>query len=653
MQNRSKQNENSNNKEVNNIESKTPQKPDVNVKRHKNKERFLHKQKKEEQVKNIPQAEQKLNIPSSPEKENLATKNLPYNEINEDKYNKVGKDNRPAVQEGGKNDIIYKKKKGFRSEDKPFKEKREVTERQVEPQVETHEPTTTIETRNEGKKQNKYNRYSSERSENEYKPVVSEELLKKIESKTDSISLSENKTYFIERSELSEKTQRVLNGPRFIAVKILNRFDRSDSYVDILLTNELNKNDLSNLDKSLLTEIVNGVIRWRSKLDWVLNGFYHGEFQKCLNLVKNAMRVGLYQMLFLNKIPHSAAIDDSVEIVKHIQGDKAAGLVNGVLRNIARNIANIRYPNQNDDYPHYLGVIHSHPKWLTKRWLERYGNEQTIELLEANNKISAIPIRINNTKYSIGELVELFESKEIPYCKHPNLDNIIWLKQNINVTQSELFKNGKITIQDPSASLIPRLCNPQENDFILDLCSAPGGKTVYIAELMNNKGEILALDKFGNRLNLVKQTAERMGFSIIETKESDAVSFKLDKKHLADIVLVDAPCTGLGTLTKKPEIKWKREIEDVFQMAKLQFEILSNAANLVKIGGVLVYSTCTIEPEENMRIIEKFLSENPNFTLDDAKNYIPEEFTKDGYIQTFPHIHHIDGAFGARLIRKS
>jgi 16S rRNA (cytosine967-C5)-methyltransferase len=516
---------------------------------------------------------------------------------------------------------------------------------------------------NEVVNQNKPNRYTKtprsygrnddKFNAEDYKVNLSEEVLKKIENKTDSISMSENKTYFIDRSQLSEKTQRVLNGPRFSAVKILNRYDRSDSYVDVLLNNELNKNDLSNLDKSLLTEIVNGVIRWRAKLDWVLNGFYHGEFQKCLNFVKNAMRVGLYQMLFLNRVPHSAAIDDSVEIVKHIQGDKAAGLVNGVLRNIARNIANIRYPSQTDDYPHYLGIIYSHPKWMTKRWLERFGNDDTIKLLESNNKIPKIPIRVNANNYTIEELAELFLDKSIPYSKVDKFDNILWLEQNINVAQSELFKNGKITIQDPSASLVPLLCNPKPNDLVIDLCSAPGGKTVYLAELMNNKGTIIALDKFANRLKLVDETAKRMGFTIIETKEADSRDFKLENKEFANIVLVDAPCSGLGTLTKKPEIKWKREIEAIYDMAKLQYEILTNAAKLVKVGGAIIYSTCTIEPEENTQIIAKFLENNKNFVVDDASNYVNPEFTKDGFIQTLPHIHNIDGAFGARLIRKS
>lgn len=488
--------------------------------------------------------------------------------------------------------------------------------------------------------------------EQNYRANISEELLKKIETKTDSISLSENKTYFIERSQLSEKSQRVLNGPRFIAVKILNRYDRSDSYVDVLLNHELNKVELSNLDKSLLTEIVNGVIRWRARLDWVLNGFYHGEFQKCLNLVKNAMRVGLYQMLFLNKIPHPAAIDDSVEIVKHIQGDRAAGLVNGVLRNIARNIANIRYPNQTDDYPHYLGIIHSHPKWLTKRWLERFGNDDAIKLLEINNKIPNIPLRINSTNYTKQELIDLFTEKSIPFSEVENFENILWLEQNINVAQSELFKNGRITIQDPSASLIPLLCAPKENHLVVDLCSAPGGKTVYLAELMKNKGKIIAIDKFANRLKMVNDTAARMGFTNIETKEADSREFRLENKQFADVVLVDAPCSGLGTLKKKPEIKWKREVEDIYDMAKVQYEILQNASKLLKVGGALVYSTCTIEPEENVNIIKKFLENNKNFVIDDAKKYVNEVYVKDGFIQTFPHLHNIDGAFGARLIRK-
>lgn len=529
----------------------------------------------------------------------------------------------------------------------------EVDKQEITKTNSDNNPDTNFDT-NSNEKEQKPNKPKSRFGNYDYdtKPINDPILQKKMDQKIDSISLSENKTYYVDRTQLSEKTQRVLKGPRFIAVKILNRFDRSDSYVDVLLNNELSKNELSSLDKGLLTEIVNGVIRWRARLDWVLNGFYHGEFQKCLNLVKNAMRIALYQMLFLNKIPHPAAIDDSVEIVKHIQGDKAAGLVNGVLRNIARNISNIRYPSQNDDYPHYLGVIYSHPKWMTKRWLERFGNDEAIKLLEANNLIPNIPIRINSSNYSLDKLVELFDEKNIKYTKIEKFDNLLWLEQNINVAHSELFKSGNITIQDPSASLIPLLCNPKENSFVVDMCSAPGGKTVYLAELMKNKGKILAIDKFNNRLKQVEETANRMGFNIIETKEADSTTFELDKNNLADLVLVDAPCTGLGTITKKPEIKWKRELEDMYEINKVQSLILENAAKLVKIGGVLVYSTCTIEPDENTMIIEKFLMKNPNFEIDDAGKFVDNAFVKDKFIQTFPHIHKIDGAFGARLIRK-
>lgn len=449
-----------------------------------------------------------------------------------------------------------------------------------------------------------------------------------------------------------EKKDKKYSLARFAAVKILNRYERSDSYLDKLLAFQLGRNEFSPQDKNLLTEIVNGVVRWRAKLDWVLTGFYHGDYHKSINLVKNAMRVGLYQMLFLNRVPIPAAIDESVEIVKVLQGDKAAGLINAVLRNIARNIDKIRYPNDQDDIIFYLSIMHSHPKWLVKKWVENFGLEETKQLLEVNNNKPYIPIRINVMNSNFEEVTKIFEEKELPFEKSPYLENSVNLQSpNINIAQTELFKQGKITVQDTAASLVCKLLNPQENTLVYDLCAAPGGKTFFIGELMNNTGEIIAIDKYEQKVRLIEESGKRLGLKNIKTFYFDAKEYKNEKK--GDYVLCDVPCSGTGTLQKKPDIRWKREQEDINKMIPLQREILANSAKLVAVGGALVYSTCSIEPEENYKNIEDFLAKNKNFELDRAEKYLDAELCKDGYFQAFPHLHNIDGAFGARLIRKS
>jgi 16S rRNA (cytosine967-C5)-methyltransferase len=449
-----------------------------------------------------------------------------------------------------------------------------------------------------------------------------------------------------------EKRSKKFSQARFSAVKILNRYERSDSYVDKLLTYHLTKSELNPVDKSLLTELVNGVIRWRSKLDWVLTGFYHGDYHKCLNLVKNAMRVGLYQMLFLDKIPIPSAIDESVEMVKFLQGERAAGLVNGVLRNIARNINSIRYPKQEDDLNFYYSVIHSHPKWIVKKWLNQFGEEATVKLLETNNQKPYTALRVNSLKASVEEVTAIFQEKEIAFeLSNFSSTGINLFSPNINIANTELFKQGKITVQDAAASSVVKLLNPTQDSFVIDLCAAPGGKSFFISELMANSGEILAIDKYDVKLKMLEDSAKRLGLTNIKTFYYDAKEYRTEKK--ADFVLCDVPCSGTGTFAKKPDIKWKKELEDINQLTKIQTAIINNAAQMVKIGGVLVYSTCSIEPEENMQIIEKFLQQNPNFELDRAENYLNPEICKDGYLQMFPHVHNTDGAFGARLIKKS
>lgn len=442
------------------------------------------------------------------------------------------------------------------------------------------------------------------------------------------------------------------NGARYFAVKILSRYDRSDSYIDKLLSHTLKNENLSPPDKSLLTELVNGVIRWRTRLDWVLTGFYYGDYQKCLNLVKNSMRVALYQILYLNRIPIPAAINESVEIVKNIQGDKTAGIVNGVLRNIARNIENIRYPEKSDDEIYHLSIMHSHPKWMVKKWVDRYGIRGAEKLMEYNNQRPYIAVRVNALKSSVEEIKVIFDEHSIEYKENKYLKNTLLLfAPKYDLTASDLFKNGKITIQDPSATLAATLAEAQPGWNVVDLCAAPGGKSYILAEQMLDEGTIIALDKHESKMNYISEGAQRLGFSCIAAEAGDAVVFTSEKPY--DLVFADVPCSGLGTLSKKPDIKWKKEPDDLIMIQKIQRDILSNAANLVKNGGVLIYSTCTIEPEENEDNIVWFLKQHPEFELEMAEMYLSDEICSDGYMKIIPHIHKMDGAFAARLIKKN
>lgn len=438
---------------------------------------------------------------------------------------------------------------------------------------------------------------------------------------------------------------------RAIATHILNRYDRSDSYIDKLLESELRSNDLNRKDKALLTQLVNGTVRWRAKLDWVLIGFFHGEFHKSMSIVKNAMRIALYQILFMDKIPEHAAINESVELVKQIQGQKAASLVNGVLRNIARNKENIRYPDDRDDRVFYLSIVHSHPKWMTKRWIKFWGEEFAIKLMEANNQIPYIAMRVNKIKSNTEEVEKLLIENEINFEKsvfHPETYKVKNLGNSISKT--ELYQNGYIAIQDPSASMAAVLTDAKPGMRVIDLCAAPGGKSFKIAEMMENKGVLISNDKYWGKLKILISEAERLGISIIEQHKEDAAECTTEER--ADVVIIDAPCSGSGTFSKKPDIKWKREIEDIYKLNKIQKDILKNAPNLVKDDGAIVYSTCSIDPEENTLMAEWFLNTFPDYKVDPAENYLPKEVCKDGYMQTFPNLHGTDGAFAVRFVKK-
>lgn len=447
----------------------------------------------------------------------------------------------------------------------------------------------------------------------------------------------------------SKGSGTLFSGARGLAIKILNRVERTDAYLEKLINNELRSGDLSDQDKGLLNELVTGVVRWQLKLDWVLNGFYRGNFPKADVNVKNAMRVALYQLMFLDRIPHHAAVNEAVEFVKRMRNERYAGVVNGVLRNILRHLHEIRYPDRGEALVHHLSVVYSHPTWIVKRWLERYGEEQTEKMLIVNNEKPSLSVRINKIKIQPAEFISMLDKEGLEYTPSSYLDYYVHLHGTGAMVQLDLFRKGYFSIQDESAGLAGKLLDPQPHERIIDLCSAPGGKTMHLAELMHNTGEVISVEKYPSRADLVKNAAERLGLKNIKIVAEDVNDFDT---AIADRVLVDVPCSGLGVLRKKPDIKLKRDVTDIAKLTEIQYRLLEKAASLTKPGGVLVYSTCTIEPEENEAIVQQFLENNKNYALDDPSHFISKSFvTPRKTIETYPHIHHMDGSFAARLKR--
>ena len=438
-------------------------------------------------------------------------------------------------------------------------------------------------------------------------------------------------------------------GIRGLAVKILNRIERTDAYLNRLLDNEMKNTELSGPDKALLYEIVHGVVRWMGRLDWILNGFYKGTFSKAIPNLKNGLRVALYQILFLDRVPDYAAVNEAVDFVKKLQGSKPAGLTNAVLRNIIRNKDSIRYPDPQEDLVGYLSAYYSHPSWMVKRYLERFGKEETEKLLIANNEKPYLTLRINALRVQPEEFKGLLDSVNLRYSAGKFLPEFFKLQNLTNITAWEYFVRGYFNIQDESAGLACRLLQVRDGMRVLDLCAAPGGKTAYIAALMHDSGQIVAIDRFESRLKILRKNMQRLGLSSIKTIETDALEYE---DNQFERVLADVPCMGSGTLSKKPDIKWRKDIFDLRKLNELQYNLLSKAAEMVKPGGVVVYSTCSIEPEENYEIVEKFLNDHPGYHLKSAEGKFPDEILDEhGCVQTFPHKHKMDGAFAAKIVK--
>jgi 16S rRNA (cytosine967-C5)-methyltransferase len=453
-----------------------------------------------------------------------------------------------------------------------------------------------------------------------------------------------------EQNQQTQQDSHLYAGPRGTAIKILNRVERSDAYLDKLLDAELRSDEMNELDKGLMNEIVTGVIRWKMKLDWVLIGFFHGNFTKAETNIKNALRVALYQIQFLDRVPQSAAVNESVEFIKRLRGQKVADLVNAVLRNIIRNLDNIRYPDQEEDKIRHLAIVESHPVWMAKRWVDRYGYDEAKLLMAANNVIPDLALRVNRLKVDTNYLYSLLDKNQIQYTRSKYIDQFIRVQHMAGIGSSELFQQGFFAVQDESAGIPVLLLDPKPGERIIDLCSAPGGKTTFIGELMKNSGEIVAVDRYETRLNLVKDACQRLGVTNVHIVAEDGAIIEIPS---ADKVLVDAPCSGLGVLSKKPDAKWQRDADDIPRLVNLQRNLIENAAKLVKPGGVLVYSTCTIEPEENIDLIREFLVRHPEFSIERADKYIHKDLIGgDGQVETFQHKHGMDGSFSVRLKKK-
>ena len=447
--------------------------------------------------------------------------------------------------------------------------------------------------------------------------------------------------------------------PRMIAIRVVERVQRAGAYADLALHHALVQSRMPAPDRGLATELVYGTLRWRGRLDYYLSRVLDGDPEKLEPLVRSALRVGAYQLFFSDRIPATAAVDEAVRCVRALGLERATGLVNAVLRRLAREGKDIELPSLEADPLAHLTDACSLPEWLARKWLDQYGPEEAAALALAMNDPAPVTIRVNRTQTTrealLEELAERFaDAKPCRYASH----GIVLGKGDAG--HDPAFVAGRFSLQDEASQLVVDLLDPQPGDRILDACAAPGTKTAAIAERLNGEGHVLALDRHARRLRLIGRGIRRLGLGGVATLERDATRSLEDlvgdggSEGPFDRILVDAPCSGLGSLRRNPDARWRIQPDDLEELATIQRGILESAAAVLRPGGSLVYSTCTVTPEENEAILRGFLATRTGWRIagrEEAPTALRELLDDEGMLRLLPHSHDTDGFFAVRLIR--
>lgn len=439
---------------------------------------------------------------------------------------------------------------------------------------------------------------------------------------------------------------------RQLASEILFKVDTRKAYADILLDQALRTTGLDERDRALLTEITYGTLRWRGAIDARLRQGLSRPLAEVDAPIRNLLRLTCYQLLYLDRIPPYAAVNEAVELAKIFGGRKAGRFVNGVLRNFLRAPRRAGQTFAEDAIP-ALAITHSHPEWLVQRWLDEFGAENAPQLMRANNEKASLILRANALKISRDELLDRLQSARIEATAASFAPQGVLLPAGGIIESLPGFAEGLFQVQGEASQLVLSLLLPQPGERILDACAAPGGKSTHIAELMQDAGEIIAIDISERGIEKIKQNVNRLGLKSVRTVRAD-ISERSAESGIAPYnrILVDVPCSGLGTLRAHPEIKWNRGENDIRRLSRLQLKILNQVSGHLKPDGILVYSTCTLTVDENERNVECFLAAHAEFELQDAARYLPHKakhMARGKYFQTLPHRDNTDGFFAARM----
>ena len=443
--------------------------------------------------------------------------------------------------------------------------------------------------------------------------------------------------------------------PRELALDILVKVDQRMSHADVLLDSTLKQANLEQRDRALLTEMVYGTLRWRGRIDWIAERFLSQPLSKMKPRLRNILRVTLYQLLFLSKVPEYAAVNEGVVLAKRWGGQRGGALVNAVLRRILREKESIPFPSAEEDQAKHLAVMWSHPEWLVRLWQDYLPGEDIAGLLAANNREAFVTLRVNSMRTDRDALLKKLHAEGVSAvpCQ--------WSPQGIRVcapsTVERLpgFREGLFQVQGEASQMVGFLLDPQPHEIVLDACAAPGGKTTHLAELMTDQGEVVATDVSDRGLEKIRENAQRLDLASIRVFHVDVTpGLPPSCPQTYDRILVDAPCSGLGTLRSHPEAKWQRKTPDIKRLAELQSRILQSVVRYLKLGGILVYATCTLTMNENEGLVKEFLQREKGLILEDAGSVLPGDarsMTRGKFLLALPHKHDTDGFFAARMRR--
>ncbi len=448
--------------------------------------------------------------------------------------------------------------------------------------------------------------------------------------------------------------------PRDLALRVLNDLSRKPGFSASALDNLFSaRPHLEERDRAFISQLVQGSIRWRARLDWTIRQTSDVSLKKISPPVLNLLRLALYQILFLDRVPESAAVNEAVKQSKKGQPPYVVSFVNAVLRNVCRNKTQISFPDRGKTPVDYLSACYSYPEWLVRKWIREWGIDFAEALLEAQNRIPALTVRSNPLKIHRDDLIQRLEDergiggKATPYS--PQGVHLTDFRGRVD--QSKTFQGGLFQVQDEAAQLTSILLSPGAGETVLDLCAGYGGKTIHLAELMRDQGKVIALDRNRTRLVSLATNAARLGIRSAVAVVADA-STNLSSLFGVrfDRIVVDAPCSGLGVISKHPDGKWNKKEDDIPRLAQLQKAILISGCSLLRTGGTLLYVTCTLSREENEEVVEACLAGNEEMVLVDLRDRAPlwaRDLIDDrGFLRTFPHLHGMDGFFGALLRKK-